>query len=51
MLYPRQSALLAAAYTLELGLQCAPSPAGAAASCREAPEDVQELVMLRQPEP
>ena len=42
-LQPGQSALLVAAYTIELGLQCAPRP-GAAVSCRDAPEDVQIFV-------
>ena len=40
---PGQSALLVAAYTIELALECAPRP-GAAVSCRDAPEDVQILV-------
>lgn len=44
-LQPGQSALLVAAYTLELGLQCAPRPR-AAVSCRDAPEDVQILVAV-----
>ena len=39
------------AYTLELSLQCAHRPFDAPVSCREAPENVQELLMLRQPEP
>jgi hypothetical protein len=42
-LQPGQSALLVAAYTIELALECAPRP-GAAVSCRDAPEDVQILV-------
>ena len=50
-LQPGQSALLAAAYTLELSLQCAHRPFDAPVPCREAPENVQELLMLRQPEP
>ena len=44
-LQPGQSALLVAAYTLELELQCAPRP-GAAVSCRDAPEDVQIFVAV-----